>query len=464
MQAIEQKIREETSAMLLSRARVVAGVVILCILVGEASTFLLESYTQHGHRRAVSAGGLLLMVGLLYATLHPSRFAPPRLVALGGIIGLHSYMFALTLGAGPHAETVAVLSHCLIALGAAVLLPWGVWVQVVVAVVAFGVLHANLAVLPGQIIITDTSLGVAVANGLWLSVFIAYAMERSRRSLSRKRHELAEQKEVAERQRIKAEALAQDLDAYAQAVAHDLRNPVHVIAGFSDLLGAEKDKLSDDGQMFLDSIVSGCEKMAQIINELLLLATVRKNVDVPIKALDMSAIVAEALQRQASDIAQSDAEVVLPDDWPTAAGYASWIEEVWANYISNAIKYGGTPPLLEIGAERENGAVYYWLRDNGPGLTSEQIGKLFREFSRASPATGRGYGLGLSIVKRIVEQLGGEVRVTSTVGRGSTFGFTLPAASQPAGNRASRDGQSAAADHLGHGLRQQLTAETPLNP
>lgn len=417
--------------MLLTRARVVAGVVILCILVGEVSDFVIGSYVEHGHRRAVSAGGLLLMLGLLVATFRPSRFGPPRLIALGGIVGLHAYMFALTFDTGPHAETVAVLAHALIALGAAILLPWGVWIQIVVVVVAVCVLHANLSMLPGEVVLTDASLGVAVLNGLWLSVFIAYAIERNRLALSRKRYELAEQKEIAEQQRHKAEALAKDLDAYAHAVAHDLRNPVTVIAGYSDLLREERDKLSTDARMFLDSIASGCDKMAQIISELLLLASVRKNVTVAVEALDMSAIVSEALRRHSREIERTEAVVSLPDSWPTAVGYAAWIEEVWANYISNAIKYGGDPPRIELGAElADSSRVHFWLRDNGSGLTREQISKLFREFSRADPAKAPGYGLGLSIVKRIVEQLGGEVRVTSTPGVGSTFGFTLPAASK----------------------------------
>ncbi len=83
---------------------------------------------------------------------------------------------------------------------------------------------------------------------------------------------------------------------------------------------------------------------------------------------------------------------------------------------------------MELGADHDgDGKVHFWVRDNGQGLNEEQIQRLFQEFSRVTPTETEGQGLGLSIVKRIVEKLGGEVRVTSKPGAGSTFGFTLPA-------------------------------------
>jgi signal transduction histidine kinase len=107
------------------------------------------------------------------------------------------------------------------------------------------------------------------------------------------------------------------------------------------------------------------------------------------------------------------------------------VEEVWANYISNAIKYGGKPPRIELGAgPQPNGTVRFWVRDNGHGLSIEDQRRLFGEFSRLSEGQVEGHGLGLSIVRRIVTKLGGEVGVESQIGQGSMFYFTLPAANQ----------------------------------
>jgi signal transduction histidine kinase len=275
----------------------------------------------------------------------------------------------------------------------------------------------------------------ATFAGLGLSLFIAHSLERTRRTLAGHRYELATQKDLAEAQRLeaeeqreKAQALAQDLDAYAHAVAHDLKNPIQVIAGYTDLLGEKlADGLDAEGREFLERTASGCAKMTQIINELLVLASVRKRNEVPRQPLDMAAVVAEARQRLSGMIGERGARVVEPVTWPTASGHAPWVEEVWANYISNAIKYGGDPPRLELGAESNgNGKVHFWVRDNGRGLKPEEIEGLFEEFSRVSDRTSDGHGLGLSIVKRIVERLGGEVSVRSALGEGSTFGFTLP--------------------------------------
>jgi signal transduction histidine kinase len=116
----------------------------------------------------------------------------------------------------------------------------------------------------------------------------------------------------------------------------------------------------------------------------------------------------------------------MPDAWPVAFGHGPWIEEVWANYLSNAMKYGGKPPRLELGAETIGDNVRFWVADNGPGLTPEQQARLFTPFTRLHQVRATGQGLGLSIVRRIMEKLGGRAWVESRPGEGSTFYFTLP--------------------------------------
>jgi signal transduction histidine kinase len=102
---------------------------------------------------------------------------------------------------------------------------------------------------------------------------------------------------------------------------------------------------------------------------------------------------------------------------------------VWYNYVSNAIKYGGEPPRVELGANRqEDGWICFWVRDNGQGLSARQMEKLFAEFTQLHGLGAGGHGLGLSIAKRIIDRLEGAVNVQSQIGVGSTFRFTLPAA------------------------------------
>lgn len=225
-----------------------------------------------------------------------------------------------------------------------------------------------------------------------------------------------------------------ELDAFAHTVAHDLKNQVFTVAGNAELL-LDKQAPPDAAEQeeMLHDILRSAQKMQQVIQELLLLAQVRRY-DVPRTPIDMANVLAEVQARLWSLLAATGGELVLdtPDEWPTACGYAPWVEEIWYNYINNALKYGGRPPRVEVGAERQDERrISFWVRDNGPGLSAEQMARLFVEFTRIENVQTAGHGLGLSIVKRIVDRLGGEVGVQSQVGAGSVFRFTLPAAPCP---------------------------------
>jgi PAS domain S-box-containing protein len=222
--------------------------------------------------------------------------------------------------------------------------------------------------------------------------------------------------------------LVEDLDAFAHTVAHDLKNPLSTIALSTEvLLIAGRTVPPKERQEFLESIDRGARKMRQIIDNLLLLASVRGTAAVEMQPLEMGSTVTGAMEHLTVAIQESNAEVIVPDFWPAALGHGPWVEEVWANYISNAIKYGGKPPHVELGYDgQQNGMVRFWVRDNGRGIPEEDRPRLFKQFSRLSETEAKGHGLGLSIVERIAKRLGGEVGVESQVDQGSLFYFTLP--------------------------------------
>lgn len=144
--------------------------------------------------------------------------------------------------------------------------------------------------------------------------------------------------------------------------------------------------------------------------------------------LDMAEIIEQAIERLNSVIIDSQAELILPETWPVAWGYGPWVEEVWVNYLINGLKYGGQPPRLEFGATPQTeGMVRFWLQDNGPGLSAADQAVLFTEFTRLNEVQIKGHGLGLSIVRRIMDKLGGQAGVESEPGQGSRFFFTLKA-------------------------------------
>ena len=143
-----------------------------------------------------------------------------------------------------------------------------------------------------------------------------------------------------------------ELDAFAHTVAHDLKNPIGVIIGFANILDKELARLSpQDVLSFTHNILLTAQKLDLITNELMLLAGVRKQ-RVVLEPLDMGSIIEESITRLQSPIQEACAQITVIDKtaWPTAMGYAPWVEEVWVNYISNAIKYGGRPPVVELGA------------------------------------------------------------------------------------------------------------------
>ncbi|MCX7047799.1 MAG: PAS domain S-box protein [Candidatus Sumerlaeota bacterium] len=219
----------------------------------------------------------------------------------------------------------------------------------------------------------------------------------------------------------------QELDAFAHTVAHDLKNPVSkTLTAASILLKKDASLSRKNVKRLLDIIARNSRQSANIIDELLMLAEMRM-ADVTMRPLDMTQLVLEAQDRLEYMVKQYQGNVALPDAFPMAIGYGPWIEEVWCNLISNALKYGGSPPQVEVGASDEtDDMIAFWVRDNGQSLKPEDCSKLFKPFSRLNKIRAQGHGLGLSIVKRIVEKHCGQVGVRIHPNRGNVFYFTLP--------------------------------------
>ncbi len=284
----------------------------------------------------------------------------------------------------------------------------------------------------------EPSRALSPTDAELLSMFAAQAAiaVRNARLYERAQQEIKERKqaeEKLERYASELEARSEELDTFAHTVAHDLKNPLTYVIGFADTIKKEYATLSQgDLERYLDIIERSGRRANEIIDDLLLLAGARQ-MEVELQPLDMAEVVSKACERLFLEIEERQAEIILPDasKWPVVLGSPSWIEEVWVNYISNAIKFGGNheesiPPRVEVGFERlADSHIRFWVRDNGIGLTTEEQERLFVPFTRLDRFDTKGHGLGLSIVQRIVEKLGGEIGVDSDVGRGSLFYFTL---------------------------------------
>jgi len=254
-----------------------------------------------------------------------------------------------------------------------------------------------------------------IAETLAASAAIAIENARLMKDISQHRDEL--------------QARNEELDAFAHTVAHDLKNPLTLVVGFADMLYDMFPTMPvADVNQYLGIIIEHGKKMGHIIEALLLLAVVRGTKEIEIDEVNMGFIVAETMKRIEFMSKEYEAEITLPTSWPTVYGYGQWLEEVWYNYLTNGLKYGGRPPKIELGYDvLEGKKVRFWVKDNGAGFSIDQPEKLFTPLSKLTPTDYQtGHGLGLSIVRRIVERLGGKVGVESQLGKGSKFHFTLP--------------------------------------
>jgi two-component system, sensor histidine kinase and response regulator len=233
----------------------------------------------------------------------------------------------------------------------------------------------------------------------------------------------------------------QELDAFGHTVAHDLKNPLTNLILYIDLLEGRHAQMSKpEMDSHLAEMAAIATKMTNTIEELMLLSGLHQR-SVVSMWFDMGQVVNDALQSFDHMIKQSQAEIITPPAWIQISSHKPWVEQVWVNYISNAIKYGGcpeegVPPRIELGfdmppASQPAGQARFWVHDNGPGLTPEQQQLLFVPFERLHNMRVEGHGLGLSIVRRIVERLDGQAGVESTPGQGSLFFFTLPLSVEP---------------------------------
>lgn len=232
--------------------------------------------------------------------------------------------------------------------------------------------------------------------------------------------------------RLTLEQQNRETQMFAHTMANDLKNPLLRMAGLTDLLGEDlKSTGSDQDVNFVEELSRTSNHMLNTVDALLLLMSVRTPT-VPKEPLDMGELVTSAGRRLDYLIQNQHAKLEIPAQWPQALGYAPWIEEVWINYLSNALKYGGRPPHITTGAEPDpetEGFIRFWVEDNGSGISEQNRENLF------APTAGnldlsdtKGYGLGLSIVQRMVRKCGGQVGAENGAGGGSRFYFTLPAA------------------------------------
>lgn len=224
----------------------------------------------------------------------------------------------------------------------------------------------------------------------------------------------------------------EELKAFAYSVAHDLRTPLRAINGFAAVLTKDHaDGFNVEARGTLDRLAGNGARMSRLIDDLLTLSRVSA-VTVEPRRIEMKALVREVCDELLANAGRDGREVefqVLPD-LPPAAGDPSLIRQVWVNLLGNALKFtrDRTPARIEIGGAAAGPEfVTYFVRDNGAGFNMSYLGKLFGPFQRLHRAGEfEGTGIGLALVKRIIQRHGGAVWAEGREGEGALFAFTLP--------------------------------------
>ncbi|HEX7899945.1 MAG TPA: ATP-binding protein [Planctomycetota bacterium] len=222
-----------------------------------------------------------------------------------------------------------------------------------------------------------------------------------------------------------------ELEAFSYTVAHDLRAPIRSIHQRAEvLLADESASLSVAGQDSLRRVISSADQMDRLINGLIAFSQLGRS-EIPLTRVSLGACVRRVLAELAEDLGRVNAEITLEGDLGDVLGNELFLLQVFRNLLENALKFvrPGARPWIRIQSELRDRRVRVWVEDRGIGLSPAEIARLFRVFERIhSGERYPGTGIGLAIVLRAVEKMGGAVGVESEPGRGSRFWFEIAAA------------------------------------
>ena len=276
-------------------------------------------------------------------------------------------------------------------------------------------------------------LGLMGIVGVFYSIYLARVWSITARNR-------ALQQEIDERKRVEREretfveeleAKNAELERFTYTVSHDLKSPLVTIKGFLGLL--EKDALAGDIEHMkrdIEHVNAATETMARLLAELLELSRIGRVMNPP-EDVPLNDLAREALALVEGELVARGVEVEIDPALPVVAGDRVRLLEVYQNLIENAVKFMGDQPKprVELGARIEGTEVVCFIRDNGMGIDPKYHTKVFELFERLDQQI-EGTGIGLALVKRIVEMHGGRIWVESEgEGKGSTFYFTLPSKS-----------------------------------
>jgi signal transduction histidine kinase len=285
-------------------------------------------------------------------------------------------------------------------------------------------------------------------SGLRETDFVGLAMVRSARHLQETSEQLRStltelriaeevlrsqnedlEKRVAERTQRLRETIG-ELEAFSYSISHDMRAPLRAMHSYAQLLQTEHATgLDPEARRYLERINVNAARLELLVRDVLAYSRVAKE-HIETKPVDLDRFVRE-LVSQSTGIEVGQGVVEVRGTLPPVLAHEAYLSQILTNLVGNAFKFiaPGVTPRVEISGEEQDGLVKISVRDNGIGIDPADFERIFQIFGRVHHADSYdGTGIGLAIVKKAVQRMGGELGVHSTVGGGSTFWFTLPVA------------------------------------
>ena len=259
----------------------------------------------------------------------------------------------------------------------------------------------------------------------------AEKLERSQRELIAAKETISQHAEeletIVEERTAKLQETIAQLEAFSYGVSHDMRGPLRAMRQYAQILLDEQKGLDEEGKGYLERISRAAARLDRLIQDVLIYSRAARS-EISLAHVDTDKLVQEIVQ-QYPGFQPPRARIEIKGPLAPVIAHEASLTQCISNLLSNAVKFvqPGRTPLVRISTEQVNGTVRLWIEDNGIGIAPQDQCRIFNIFERVhAPGEFEGTGIGLSIVKKAVERMGGEVGLESKIGDGTRFWIELP--------------------------------------